>query len=66
MSLGETFGAEGKILSVFLLADKNLRATSADGEGGKREDDAEKEQKGPFRKDVVAYSHNGDARREEK
>ena len=34
MSLGESFGAEGKILAVFLLTDENLRAASADGEGG--------------------------------
>ena len=66
MSLGETFGAEGKILAVFLLTDENLRAASADGEGGKREDDAEDEQKVSLRKNLVAYSHNGDARREEK
>ena len=50
----------------FLQADEELCGESACGDGHEGECDAEHKQQGPFREDVVAYGHDGDARRQEK
>ncbi len=59
------FCAECQVFAVFLPADKKLRDPAAHRDGDKREGDAERKQQGPFRKDVVADGHDGDARRQE-